>query len=899
MFTIRCFGLLAAAVLTVSAQAQDVELGPAPRVDFDALKSGDQVRTFSPAAAGGWLDTSNRTAVATSWASSIANSENVVMSWTGTVSPCVAGDVSTTWRNAVLARVKWYRGMAGVPDGVVYDTTWNSGNQQAALMMSANQALNHEPPASWACYTAAGKEAAGRSNICYLSNFGNVDPGCVSGYMRDDGASNLYVGHRRWILYPQSTRIGTGDVSQTGSFGRANAMWVVDSVALAAARPATRESFVAWPPKGYVPYQTVFKRWSFAYPGAIFTNAAVTMSRNGSAISSAILAGQTGFGENTLVWEPSVTLGVAGADTPVDVTVSNVVIGGVAQTFSYRVIVFDPLTVAGTSPTVSVTINSSPSARAVTVDGSNFQTPHTFQWTTGSSHTLAVPSPQTVSDLERSVFTGWNFSGTNTQTVSPSVNSTYTINFRTEYKLNTRALPANSGTVSATPSSASGFYTSGDKVVLNASAIPPYTFTNWSDDSSGTSAQLEITMDRGKTATAIFASSGSGGGGGGTTTGGAGLHFVPLAPCRVIDTRNANGDFGGPILRGNASRSILIPGSPCGVPASARAYSLNITVVPSGPLGYLTIWPTGQTQPLVSTLNAPDGQITANAAIVPAGSSGGVNVFVTNDTHLVMDINGYFDLPKTGASGFFPVTPCRVTDTRNPNGSLGGPVLAAGAVRSIPVPTSLCGIPPGATGYVLNLTVVPQGALGYISTWPTGQAQPLVSTTNAPSGQVTANMAIVPAGTSGAISFFAPNSTHFVLDITGYFAAPELPGSLKLYPVSPCRLVDTRNPNGPLGGPAISGGGQRSFPFTQSGCGIPPNAQAYSANFTVVPQGPLGYLTTWPTGLGQPLVSTLNATDGQVTANAAIVPAGAGGAVSVFVTNGAHAVIDTNGYFAQ
>ncbi len=55
----RCFVILAAAVVSLSAQ--EVELGPAPRVDFEALKAGPQTREFSPAAAGGWLDTSKRT----------------------------------------------------------------------------------------------------------------------------------------------------------------------------------------------------------------------------------------------------------------------------------------------------------------------------------------------------------------------------------------------------------------------------------------------------------------------------------------------------------------------------------------------------------------------------------------------------------------------------------------------------------------------------------------------------------------------------------------------------------------------------------------------------------------------------------------------------------------------
>jgi len=78
------------------------------------------------------------------------------------------------------------------------------------------------------------------------------------------------------------------------------------------------------------------------------------------------------------------------------------------------------------------------------------------------------------------------------------------------------------------------------------------------------------------------------------------------------------------------------------IPTTAAAYSLNLTVVPHGFLGYLSIWPTGLNQPLVSTLNSYEGYVVANAAIVPAGSNGNVSVFVTNDTDLVIDIDGYF-----------------------------------------------------------------------------------------------------------------------------------------------------------------------------------------------------------------------------------------------------------------
>ena len=80
----------------------------------------------------------------------------------------------------------------------------------------------------------------------------------------------------------------------------------------------------------------------------------------------------------------------------------------------------------------------------------------------------------------------------------------------------------------------------------------------------------------------------------------------------------------------------------CGIPATAAAYSMNITVVPEGMLSYLTTRPTGSGQPLVSTLNSFDGSVVANAAIEPAGTGGAVSVFVTNQTNVVLDINGYF-----------------------------------------------------------------------------------------------------------------------------------------------------------------------------------------------------------------------------------------------------------------
>jgi hypothetical protein len=397
----------------------------------------------------------------------------------------------------------------------------------------------------------------------------------------------------------------------------------------------------------------------------------------------------------------------------------------------------------------------------------------------------------------------------------------------------------------------------------------------------------------GKTALTTGIDSGSGVDFG--TAAASGLRFVTVTPCRVVDTRNAAGPFGGPYLAAGSSRSFALPQGACGIPVTAQAYSLNVTVVPRGTLSYLTMWPAGETRPVVSTLNSYTGDIVANAAIVPAGTNGAVSAFVTDDTELIIDINGYFQA-DTGST-FYAATPCRVTDTRNATGPFGGPVMGAGASRSITVPSGNCSIPTNATAYAMNVTAVPAGSLGYLTTWPTGQTRPVVSTLNSYRGRIVANAAIVPAGSSGAISTFVTDQSHVILDINGHFGPSGGVGSLSFNKVTPCRVVDTRNANGTFGGPLLGGGTSRSFPVPQSSCGIPATAKAYSVNVTVVPTGILEYLTVWPTGSAQPVVSTLNSYDGAVVANAAIVPAGTNGSLSFFVTNNTHLIVDINGYF--
>ncbi len=452
------------------------------------------------------------------------------------------------------------------------------------------------------------------------------------------------------------------------------------------------------------------------------------------------------------------------------------------------------------------------------------------------------------------------------------------------------------------------------------------------------------------------------------TSQGPALQFYSIAPCRLVDTRGAaagfNGisPFSGPSIPGNGTITIPVQSAaeasantmpaPCGViPSTAQAYSFNLTVVPAagGAVDYVSLWPAGSDQPVVSTLDDPQGLIVSNAAIVPAGSpSGGISVYNAGPsaTDVIIDLNGYFAPPGAGGLEFYSVAPCRLVDTRgetagfNGISPFSGPPLPPMGTATIPVQSATeastdtepaaCGvIPPGAEAYSFNLTVVPPVAgsqVDYVSLWPAALPQPFVSTLDDPQGLIVSNAAIVPAGTpSGGVSVYndGPATTDVVIDMNGYFAAPT---GLQFYPVTPCRLVDTRGAaagfNGiePFSGPSIPGGGTITIPVQSASeastdtepapCGVIPSvAQAYSINLTVVPEGATGaapggrvdYVSLWPAGFTQPVVSTLDDPQGLIVSNAAIVPAGSpSGGISIYNAGPAatDVIVDMNGYFA-
>jgi hypothetical protein len=123
------------------------------------------------------------------------------------------------------------------------------------------------------------------------------------------------------------------------------------------------------------------------------------------------------------------------------------------------------------------------------------------------------------------------------------------------------------------------------------------------------------------------------------------LAFYTLAPCRVVDTRNAAGARGGPSLAAGSARVIPIAGA-CDVPATAWAVSLNVTVTQPSAAGNVRLFPAGIAAPLVSTLNYAAGVTRANDAVAALGPSGDLVALASQASgtvHLILDVNGYFE----------------------------------------------------------------------------------------------------------------------------------------------------------------------------------------------------------------------------------------------------------------
>lgn len=288
------------------------------------------------------IETGSRQAVTDAYKARYAPALNSKINWTGSVAGCNPGTQSADSLEKTESVINFYRGLSGLQEVNLNDNL-NSRAQAAALMMQANQSLNHNPPSTWECYTELGAEGAATSNLFGGSGGYTINDAtdAVDTYMTDPGASNTAAGHRRWLLNPYTTEMGVGTTTSYNALTVMGTPSNPDSVA---------PDFMPFPNAGYFPQQLEPNgRWSLSSnTGVDFSAATVAVKRYDTPLAVTKHTPVKYYGPDTLVFDVSgVTDAVGGEEVHYGVTVTGMKKNGVTLApYTYTVSLFDPNTVA-------------------------------------------------------------------------------------------------------------------------------------------------------------------------------------------------------------------------------------------------------------------------------------------------------------------------------------------------------------------------------------------------------------------------------------------------------------------------------------------------------------------------------------------------------------------------
>ncbi|MBI4934437.1 MAG: S8 family peptidase [Actinobacteria bacterium] len=270
--------------------------------------------------------------------------------------------------------------------------------------------------------------------------------------------------------------------------------------------------------------------------------------------------------------------------------------------------------------------------------------------------------------------------------------------------------------------------------------------------------------------------------------------FTALAePVRLIDSRGGQlgalerpggtvgADISVPLVGGVPWRFVVTGAN--GIPTSVAALAMNITAVNPAGGGFMTVYPCASdatAPPSASTLNYRAGGAIANGAIVATNTDGGICVLSSQSAHVILDTTGYFPTTRFTALA----APVRLVDSRaGQTGALEQPGGTVGADISVPlaantpwrfIVTGANGIPATVKGLALNLVAVGPAGGGFITVYPCASeagAVPASSTINYRPGGTIANGAIVAPSADGGICVLSSQTTHVIIDTTGYFPA--------------------------------------------------------------------------------------------------------------------------------
>ena len=240
--------------------------------------------------------------------------------------------------------------------------------------------------------------------------------------------------------------------------------------------------------------------------------------------------------------------------------------------------------------------------------------------------------------------------------------------------------------------------------------------------------------------------------------------LTPLDPTRLCDTRNGLGAAPGRL--GAASTMTVAVAGSAGVPRSATAAVLNVTVVSPTEAGFLAVWPSGEPRPDASSINFVAGEVVANMVEAKLGADGNISIYNhAGDVDVIVDVVAYY---STDGYTYTPLTPIRAVDTRRGLGAPKRKVAAASVTRVACAGHN--GVPRTAKAVLANIVSVAGSQPTFFTVYPTGSPLSDTSSLNAAAGAVVANTVVAKLGTDGKIDIFnQAGNTDLIVDIYGYF----------------------------------------------------------------------------------------------------------------------------------
>jgi hypothetical protein len=381
--------------------------------------------------------------------------------------------------------------------------------------------------------------------------------------------------------------------------------------------------------------------------------------------------------------------------------------------------------------------------------------------------------------------------------------------------------------------------------------------------------------------------------------------YRPVGPARLLETRSGLGlgtiDGTSYALgtREPATVTELQITGRAGVPVSATAAVVNVTVTNTAANGYVTLFPCGSAQPLASQLNHGRGVTLSASATVKLSADGRLCAFNLVGLDLVVDIVGYFP----DGSSYTPVQPARLLETRlaQPTGTIDGlfnevGVRDGGTITELQV-GGRAQVPMHPGAVALNVTVVDARGAGFITVYACDQPRPNASQVNFATGATITNSVIVGVSAAGTVCIYTHATVDLVVDVAGHH-----PAGASVVAVPPARVLETRSTatSVTVDGESSAIGRRSADTVTElrigGRAGVPVGAGSVVLNVTITEPVRAGFVSVYACGSARPNAASVNFVAGQTVANLVVADLDAGGKVCVYTMSATQLVVDVMAY---